>query len=79
MGGIGFAVEPVGDAAQAGDRGQRYSEQQGVESEGVSPEVVGQGSGQDKRDRRQSSEDAGAFGGRNLSPALPSRSQRGGG
>jgi hypothetical protein len=79
VGRVGFAVEPVGDAAKAGNRRQRHGKQQGVEGEGVGPEMVGERGRENECDRRQSSEDAGGFGGRQMSPALRSRSQRGGG
>ena len=79
VGRLGFAVKPVGDAAKTGNRRQRYGKQQSVEGQRVGSEVIGERGTEDEGDRRQSTEDAGGFGGRNRSPALRSRSQRGGG
>ena len=79
VGRLRFAVEPVGDAAKTGNRRQWDGEQQGVEGQRVGSEVIGEGGTEDEGDRRQSTEDAGGFGGRNRSPALRSRGQRGGG
>ena len=79
VGRLGFAVKAVGDAAKTGNRRQRYGKQQGVEGQRVGSEVIGERGTEDEGDRRQSTEDAGGFGGRNRSPALRSRGQRGGG
>ena len=79
VGRLCFAVEPVGDAAKTGNRRQRYGKQQGVEGQRVGSEVIGERGTEDEGDRGQSTKDAGGFGGRNRSPALRSRGQRGGG
>jgi hypothetical protein len=41
--GSSFAVQPFGDAAQAGNRRQWHGEEQEVEGDRVSAEMVGEG------------------------------------
>jgi hypothetical protein len=54
VGRLGFAVEPVGDAAKTRNRRQRDGKQQGVEGQRVGSEVIGERGTEDEGDRRQS-------------------------
>jgi hypothetical protein len=68
MRGSSFAVQPFGDAAQAGNGRQRHGEEQEVEGDRVSAKMVGEGRRENEGDRGQSI-DGGRFVGWRRPPA----------